>query len=71
MEPLTIAAVIAGITGLSVAILTHIKHSECWCFKLDTPASSDLNPETQHHTTPTPELEQVKSLYQKPTKNKM
>lgn len=38
MEALTITAIITGLTGLSVAICTHLRHSECCsgCFKLDT-----------------------------------
>ena len=29
MEPITIVAIITGLSGLSVAIFTHLKHSEC------------------------------------------
>ena len=33
-----IVAIITGITGLSIAIFTHVKHSECFkrCFSFDT-----------------------------------
>lgn len=38
MDALTIVAVISGITGLGVAVLSHLRHSECCsgCCKLDT-----------------------------------
>jgi len=37
MEAIAITGIIAGISGLAVAILTHIRHSECSkCFSLDT-----------------------------------
>jgi hypothetical protein len=38
MDALTIVAVISGITGLGVAVLTHLRHSECCsgCCKIDT-----------------------------------
>ena len=37
MEAIALTGIITGITGLTIAILTHIKHSECSkCFSLDT-----------------------------------
>ena len=38
MDALTIVAVISGITGLGVAVLSHLRHSECCsgCCKFDT-----------------------------------
>lgn len=38
MDAITIVAIITGITGLTVAVLTHLRHSECcagFC-KIDT-----------------------------------
>jgi hypothetical protein len=36
MDPIGIVAIIAGVSGLVVAILTHIKHSTCCGFGIDT-----------------------------------
>jgi len=38
MDALTIIAVISGLTGLGVAVLSHLRHSECCsgCCKIDT-----------------------------------
>lgn len=30
MDPITIVAIISGITALVVALFTHIKRSKCW-----------------------------------------
>jgi hypothetical protein len=30
MDSIGIVAIIAGITGLEIAILTHVKHSDCY-----------------------------------------
>ena len=48
MDALTIIAVISGITGLGVAVLSHLRHSECCsgCCKIDTrtpPTSPNAN----------------------------
>ena len=39
MDVTVIVAIASGITGLVVAVLTHIKHSECWGVKVDTTTS--------------------------------
>ncbi len=37
MDAISIVAIITGISGCSVAILTHLKHSECCgVFKIDS-----------------------------------
>ena len=36
MEALLITAIITGLTGLSVAVFTHIKHSSCWGVDIET-----------------------------------
>lgn len=35
-----------AIGAVFVSILTHIKHSECWCFKLDTRTPKHTPPNT-------------------------
>ena len=40
MDVTVIVAIASGITGLVVAVLTHIKHSECWGMKVDTTADT-------------------------------
>lgn len=51
MDALTIVAVISGITGLGVAVLSHLRHSECCsgCCKIDTrtPPTSPTQPSQQ------------------------
>ena len=43
MDPLILTAVITGIGGVVIAILTHIKHSACLgkCFEIDTYSPSE------------------------------
>jgi hypothetical protein len=37
MDALAITAVISGLSGLAIAIFSHVKHSECSrCFVIDT-----------------------------------
>ena len=54
MDALAITGIIAGISALSVAVLTHVRHSECSkCFTLDT-------------RTPPPTPHPLPDLHQKP-----
>jgi len=39
MDAIAITAIIAGCSALIVAILTHIKHSECWGVNITTTES--------------------------------
>ena len=37
MDALAITAVISGLSGLAIAVFSHVKHSECSrCFVIDT-----------------------------------
>ena len=59
MEALVITAIITGLSGLSVAVFTHLKHSECcrgFCeFTTRTPPQSVGNHEsTTISQAPTP-----------------
>lgn len=49
MDALTITGLIAGITGLMVAVLTHLKHSECCnkCCQIDTRTPIRTTSQTQ------------------------
>jgi len=48
MDSLAIAGIVSGITGILIAIYTHVKHSECcFGFKLDTYSPSELQPQPQ------------------------
>jgi hypothetical protein len=62
IDALAIAALATGISGILVAVYTHVKHSECCGFKLDTYSPSEIayqpqivisQPATPHNT---PEL---------------
>lgn len=47
-DAITLVAIISGITALSVAVLSHIKHSECSkCLSIDTRTP----PQTPHRQT--------------------
>jgi len=46
-----IVAIASGITGLGVAVLTHIKHSECWGVKVDTTAPDLPEQQKRENTT--------------------
>ena len=59
---LAIAGIVSGLSGILIAIYTHVKHSECCGFKLDTYSPNELaqqpqiiisQPATPHNT---PEL---------------
>lgn len=41
VDIVTITAISAGITGLVIAVLTHIRHSNCGCCSFDT--NSNVN----------------------------
>jgi len=47
MDPLTLTAVITSISGIVIAILTHIKTSKCWGIEIDTYSPSEQHQE-QH-----------------------
>ncbi len=56
MSELAIVAIITGLTGLAVAIFSHLKHSECcagFC-KLDT-RTPNMSPNVSPIGTPVPE----------------
>lgn len=56
MEAVAIIAVISGLTGLSVAICTHLKHSECcagFC-TIDTRTPNKLTPVPSVQRSPEP-----------------
>jgi len=40
MDAIAITAIIAGCSALLVAVLTHVKHSECWGLNITTTQSS-------------------------------
>lgn len=46
MDSLSITAIIAGVGALIVSILTHIKHSKCFCVDLTTTQSTSPIPTT-------------------------
>ena len=63
IDSLAIAALATSISGILVAIYTHVKHSECCGFKLDTYSPSEIanQPQIVINTPPhtphnTPEL---------------
>ena len=66
MDSIAIAGIVSGITGILIAVYTHVKHSECCGFKLDTYSQNELQPQPQpaqiivntptHTPHPTPEL---------------
>lgn len=48
-QSIVIVAIITGISGLLVSVLTHIRHSECAkCFKLDTRTPPQTPVEKKH-----------------------
>ena len=61
IDSLVIAALTTGISGILIAIYTHIKHSSCCGFSIDTYSPNELAQQLQPQiviTTPpnTPEL---------------
>jgi hypothetical protein len=61
MDAIAIAGIVSGISGILIAIYTHVKHSECFGFKLDTYSPSEIAQQPQPQiviNTPhnTPEL---------------
>lgn len=61
MDSLAIAAITTSIGGILIAAYTHIKHSSCCGFQLDTYTPSELQPNIVINTPPntpyhTPEL---------------
>lgn len=51
IDPITLIAIITGIGGLIVSILTHIKHSSCFGVEIDTRTPQ---PSTPIPNTPMP-----------------
>ena len=47
MDSIAIAGLSSGIVAIIVAIFTHLKHSECMGFKLDTYNPNELTQSTQ------------------------
>jgi hypothetical protein len=33
---IAIVAIISAVGALAVSVLRYVRHSECWCFKVDT-----------------------------------
>ncbi len=52
MEALMITAIITGLTGLSVAVFTHIKHSSCFGVTVDTRTPPTHSPTTSPVVSP-------------------
>lgn len=53
MDPIAIVAIITGLSGLSVAIFTHIKHSECCKGMIEFETRSERSQEiSTPHPTP-------------------
>jgi len=49
MDALAITAVISGLSGLAIAIFSHVKHSECSrCFVIDTRTPTLQSPPQKH-----------------------
>ena len=38
VDPITVIAIVSGISALFVSIFTHIKHSKCFCVDIETTA---------------------------------
>jgi len=47
MDSLSVAGIISGGLAIILAIFTHLKHSECMGFKLDTYNPNELQPQQQ------------------------
>ena len=52
MEALLITAIITGLTGLSVAVFTHIKHSSCYGLDIETRTPPTHSPTTSPVVSP-------------------
>ena len=52
MEALLITAIITGLTGLSVAVFTHIKHSTCLGVNIETRTPPTTSPVVSPVGTP-------------------
>jgi hypothetical protein len=65
MDALAIVAILTGISGCSVAILTHLKHSECCgVFKIDTRTPQPTQQSTPKHTPqPSPQIQPKHTNY--------
>lgn len=59
MESFALVGIITGLSGLVVAILTHIKHSNCLkgLIEFDTREIANENHTVNEHVHPTPILE--------------
>jgi hypothetical protein len=47
MDAIAIAGIVSGVSGILIAIYTHVKHSECCGFKLDTYSPNELSQQQQ------------------------
>jgi hypothetical protein len=71
MDGIAIAGIVSGISGILIAIYTHVKHSECCGLKLDTYSPNELQPQQQQpsiiintpHNTPAHTPEQNHKQY--------
>lgn len=36
LDTISLVAIITASGALLVSVLTHIRHSQCWCFSVDT-----------------------------------
>jgi hypothetical protein len=52
MDPVVIVALITGISGLVIGVLSHIKHSSCFCCDLETRALKNTPPQTPANQVP-------------------
>jgi hypothetical protein len=43
---ISIVAIIIASTSLVSSILTHVKNSQCWCFKVETRTPNNTQPTT-------------------------
>lgn len=63
MDALTITAIIASVSGLLVAICTHVKHSKCFGIDVETrdpvPVVIQAQPSPRHSPTTTRKLDET------------
>lgn len=63
-DPMTIAAIATGITGIVVAILTYIRHSKCGCCECET-RNKEGGSETSSNSTLKRNISVIKSILTK------
>jgi hypothetical protein len=47
MDSLAIAGIVSGITGILIAVYTHVKHSSCFGITIDTYSPSEIAQQPQ------------------------